>query len=71
MVSGEQIALLIVFLQSYWASYHLDNGITISEQITLSESEEDVTVPGKVRVIFDFEHVSLKSIGPFIILIMV
>ena len=64
MVSSEQIALLLVSLQGYWASYHLDNGMIISEQITLSESEEDVTVPGKVRVIFDFEHVSLSLLGP-------
>ena len=64
------IALLLVSLQSYWASYQLDNGMIIREQITLSESE-DVTVPGKVRVIFDFEHISLKSFGPFNILIMV
>ena len=48
-------------LQGYWAFYHLDNGMLISQQITLSESEEDITVPGKVRVIFDFEHVSIQS----------
>ena len=48
-------------LQGYWAFYHLDNGMFISQQITLSESEEDITVPGKVRVIFDFEHVSMQS----------
>ena len=47
-------------LQGYWAFYHLDNGMVISQQITLSESEEDITVPGKVRAIFDFEHVSIQ-----------
>ena len=51
----------LMSLQGYWAFYHLDNGMLISQQITLSESEEDITVPGKVRVIFDFEHVSIQS----------
>ena len=47
-----------MFFQSYWATYRLGNGISVSEQIIFTDTEEDITVPGKARVIFDFENVS-------------
>ena len=34
----------------------------MSEQITFTDTEEDITVPGKARVIFDFDNVSFKFI---------